>query len=119
MGIESGDHLMGCQQSLWTQMKPLQSLVLCFAHGEPQFLQQDEGKRQSLCVCLFFMRNLNTLERDLAEVNGEMDTESASLPLPTEDPHLQTQSRPSFPVPCQNHPEPEIGGSVESWLVCL
>ena len=45
MGIESGDHLMGCQQSLWTQMKPLQSLVLCFAHGEPQFLQQDEGKR--------------------------------------------------------------------------
>ena len=51
-------------------------------------------------MCLFFMRNLNTLERDLAEVNGEMDTESASLPLPTEDPHLQTQSRPSFPVPC-------------------
>ena len=66
--------------------------------GSPSFFNRMKvGGR----VCLFvFMRNLNTLERDLEEVNGEMDTESASLPLSAEDPHLQTQFHPSFPTPC-------------------
>ena len=49
------------------------------------------------------MRDLNTLERDLAEVNGEMDLKSASLPLPTVEAPGSSPAdsvAPPLPPPC-------------------